>query len=80
MFETLIYAAREELFITTKVSSGENETLQLFPAFHAAEDVEKSVNFQLKQLQLDYFDLYLIHIPVSFKVVSYAHTSLLLLS
>ncbi|KAJ1374222.1 hypothetical protein KIN20_036856 [Parelaphostrongylus tenuis] len=48
---------REELFITTKLP---------FTA-HTAEDVAKCVETQLKSLQLDYVDLYLIHCPCPFE-------------
>uniref|UniRef100_A0A914PS59 NADP-dependent oxidoreductase domain-containing protein n=1 Tax=Panagrolaimus davidi TaxID=227884 RepID=A0A914PS59_9BILA len=48
---------REELFITTK----------LFWAFNRAEDVEPQIKASLEKLGLDYIDLYLIHMPVSFK-------------
>ncbi|CAB3396790.1 unnamed protein product [Caenorhabditis bovis] len=48
---------REELFITTKLP---------FTA-HAPGDVRKCVEQQLKALQLDYVDLYLIHCPCPFK-------------
>ncbi|UMM32455.1 hypothetical protein L5515_006239 [Caenorhabditis briggsae] len=48
---------REELFITSKLP---------FVA-HAPEDVADCVDSQLKALQLDYIDLYLIHCPCPFK-------------
>uniref|UniRef100_A0AC35G0W1 NADP-dependent oxidoreductase domain-containing protein n=1 Tax=Panagrolaimus sp. PS1159 TaxID=55785 RepID=A0AC35G0W1_9BILA len=48
---------REELFITTK----------LFWAFNRVEDVEPQIKASLEKLGLDYIDLYLIHMPVSFK-------------
>ncbi|CAJ0589701.1 unnamed protein product [Cylicocyclus nassatus] len=45
---------REDIFITTKLP---------FTA-HDPNDVEECVNTQLKRLQLDYIDLYLIHCPL----------------
>lgn len=48
---------REDVFITTKL-----------PFYsHAPDDVENMINGQLKDLQLDYVDLYLIHCPLPFK-------------
>ncbi|KHJ76528.1 hypothetical protein OESDEN_23852 [Oesophagostomum dentatum] len=49
---------REDVFITTKLP----------PSAHAPEDVEKCVDIQLKALQVDYIDLYLIHAPMPFQV------------
>ncbi|GAA5934387.1 uncharacterized protein JCM15063_004561 [Sporobolomyces koalae] len=49
-------AKREELFITSK----------LWNNFHRPENVEAGLDDTLKQLQLDYLDLFLIHWPVPF--------------
>ncbi|KHJ91813.1 hypothetical protein OESDEN_08310 [Oesophagostomum dentatum] len=49
---------REDVFVTTKLP----------PSAHAPEDVEKCVDIQLKALQIDYIDLYLIHSPMAFQV------------
>lgn len=46
---------REELFITSK----------LWNTFHAKEHVPQLVKKQLADWQLEYFDLFLIHFPVS---------------
>ena len=51
---------REDLFITTKLSS----------TMHRPDMVIPAIKNQLKALQLDYVDLYLIHNPRSFKFVS----------
>ncbi|VDM78032.1 unnamed protein product, partial [Strongylus vulgaris] len=51
-------AKREDIFITTKLP---------FTA-HDPKDVEDCVNLQLKALQVDYIDLYLMHCPMPLKV------------
>ncbi|XP_026314885.1 alcohol dehydrogenase [NADP(+)]-like [Hyposmocoma kahamanoa] len=47
---------RKDLFVTTKLPHVGNR----------AEDVDKFLTLQLKRLQLDYVDLYLIHVPFAF--------------
>lgn len=48
---------RSDLFITTKLPHVGNR----------ASDVRTFLNLQLKRLQMDYIDLYLIHVPFGFK-------------
>ncbi|KAM3567800.1 hypothetical protein VYU27_010061, partial [Nannochloropsis oceanica] len=50
---------RKDLFITSK----------LWNTFHAQEHVEVALRKSLKDLGLDYVDLYLIHFPISLKYV-----------
>ncbi|XP_012275943.1 alcohol dehydrogenase [NADP(+)] isoform X2 [Orussus abietinus] len=47
---------REELFITSKLPSFGNRP----------QDVEKFLNLSLSRLELDYLDMYLIHMPIAF--------------
>ncbi|MDG6100474.1 aldo/keto reductase, partial [Alteromonas sp. ZYF713] len=49
---------REDIFVTTK----------LWCDKHAPEDVRKACELSLKNLDLQYLDLYLIHFPVSYRV------------
>jgi len=48
---------REEIFVTTKLPPTANES----------SEVEKCARIQLHNLQLDYFDLFLVHTPCSIK-------------
>ncbi|KAM3410862.1 hypothetical protein ACQJBY_002840 [Aegilops geniculata] len=48
---------REDLFITSKLWSGD----------HAPEDVPEAIGSTLKDLQLDFLDLFLIHAPIRIK-------------
>ena len=50
--------SREELFITTKV----------WNTFHSKDGVMKCFKEQTKNFGIDYFDLYLIHWPMGYKV------------
>ncbi|RUS27058.1 NADP-dependent oxidoreductase domain-containing protein, partial [Jimgerdemannia flammicorona] len=50
---------REELFVTTK----------LWNTYHKKEHVRAAFDRQLKDLGLDYFDLYLVHFPVPLQYV-----------
>ncbi|KAK4045950.1 D-xylose reductase [Microbotryomycetes sp. JL201] len=50
---------REDMFITTK----------LWNTFHKAEHVATNARRQLRDWQLEYFDLYEIHFPISLKYV-----------
>ncbi|EJT99960.1 Aldo/keto reductase [Dacryopinax primogenitus] len=54
---------REELFITSK----------LWNTFHAREHVRQMADYQLKLWGIEYFDLFLIHFPVSLKYVDPGH-------
>ncbi|KAF8227184.1 Aldo/keto reductase [Tricholoma matsutake] len=54
---------REDLFITSK----------LWNTFHAKEHVKPIAKMQLQLWGIDYFDLYLIHFPISLKYVDPAH-------
>jgi len=54
---------REDLFITSK----------LWNTFHAKEHVQGMAKYQLGLWGIDYFDLYLIHFPISLKYVEPSH-------
>ncbi|KAJ3548598.1 hypothetical protein NMY22_g1197 [Coprinellus aureogranulatus] len=54
---------REELFITSKI----------WNTFHAKEHVKQLADYQLKLWGLDYFDLFLVHFPISLAYVDPAH-------
>jgi len=54
---------REDLFITSK----------LWNTFHSKEHVNKIAKMQLGLWGIDYFDLYLVHFPISLKYVDPSH-------
>lgn len=71
---------REDLFITTKVFLGVVIHLLCFQlpfTGHSPADVATIVEGQLKALQLDYIDLYLIHCPFPFKVLLRCYKTLI---
>jgi len=57
--------AREEVFITSKLNQ----------PYHAAKHVETALKKTLKDLQVDYLDLYLIHWPIAFEYVDYGENA-----
>jgi D-xylose reductase len=52
---------REDLWVTSK----------LWNTYHAPEHVRLAVERSLRDLQLDYFDLYLIHFPIALRFVPF---------
>jgi len=56
---------REELFVTSKLNQ----------PYHAAKHVEMALLKTLKDLQLEYLDLYLIHWPIAFDFVDYGENA-----
>ncbi|KAF6766675.1 NADP-dependent oxidoreductase domain-containing protein [Ephemerocybe angulata] len=54
---------REDLFITSK----------LWNTFHAKDHVKQLAQYQLKLWGLEYFDLFLVHFPISLQYVDPAH-------
>ena len=44
-------------------------TTKLWNTYHAAEHVEAAARRSLADLQLEYFDLYLVHFPIALKSV-----------
>ncbi|KAH0951428.1 hypothetical protein HN011_008955 [Eciton burchellii] len=56
---------REDLFITTKLPHFGNRP----------SDVEKFIKLSLKKLELDYLDMYLIHMPFAFKMNKETNTA-----
>jgi diketogulonate reductase-like aldo/keto reductase len=53
--------SRDELFVTSK----------LWNTYHRAENVRPAFFRTLKDLNLEYIDLYLIHFPISLKFVPF---------
>jgi D-xylose reductase len=54
-------AQRESLWVTSK----------LWNTYHAARDVRPALERSLRDLQLDYLDLYLIHFPIALRFVPF---------
>ncbi|RLV86099.1 NADPH-dependent D-xylose reductase xyl1.2 [Meyerozyma sp. JA9] len=52
---------REELFVISK----------LWNSYHHPDNVEKALDITMKDLNLDYIDLFLIHFPIAFKFVPF---------
>lgn len=52
---------RDELWVTSK----------LWNTYHATEHVELACRRSLRDLQLEYVDLYLVHFPIALKFVPF---------